>query len=177
MPHEIARRDLVKLAGVALVSRAHAATQPRFFTLEEYAMVEELTEMIIPADEKSGGAKAAGVAAYIDGKLAEAFDASERDSWRQGLARVNALAAEMHGGTFLSCGAPERIAVLSRMAANERQPEKSEEIFFRELKRLTIFGYYTSKIGIHDDMGYLGNTYQQGDYAGELPEGSQEPHP
>ncbi len=56
------------------------------------------------------------------------------------------------------------------MAANEENPKAAEEVFFRELKSLTVFGYYTSKVGIHDDMGYLGNTYQQGEYAGELPE-------
>jgi len=177
MEHEIARRDLIKLAGAALASTARAANQQRFFTPEEYALVEELTEMIIPADEKSGGAKAAGVAAYIDAKLAEAFDASEWDTWRNGLARVNALAAGMHGSAFLSCTAPQRIAVLRRMAANEQQPKAPEEIFFRELKSLTVFGYYTSKIGIHDDMGYLGNTSQEGDFAGELPERLQERHP
>ena len=29
--------------------------------------------------------------------------------------------------------------------------------FFRELKHLTVRGYYTSKIGIHDEMEYKGN--------------------
>jgi hypothetical protein len=55
------------------------------------------------------------------------------------------------------------------MSANEANPKTPEEHFFRELKSRTIHAYYTSKIGIHDDIGYLGNTYQQGDYAGELP--------
>ena len=29
--------------------------------------------------------------------------------------------------------------------------------FFLELKRLTVRGYYTSKIGIHDELEYKGN--------------------
>lgn len=131
--------------------------------------MDELTEMIIPADGKSGGARAAAVAEYIDGHLAEAFEQSTRDLWRSGLARVNALAAEMHGKPFPECDAAGRTAVLTRMAAHEDAPKAPEELFFRELKAMTVFGYYTSKIGIHDDMGYLGNTFQQGDYAGELP--------
>ena len=170
MSGEIGRRDLIKLtAGAAMAARARAAGQPGFFTPGEYAMVEELTELVIPADAKSGGAKAARVAEYIDGRLAEAFEQTERDGWRKGLARVNAIAGEMHGSTFLECTAAQRNAVLTRMAANEREPKAAEELFFRELKSITVYGYYTSKIGIHDDMGYLGNTYQQGDYAGELP--------
>ena len=50
--------------------------------------MSELTEIIIPADEKSGGAKAAGVAQYIDQRLAEAFVQSERDEWRKQLALI-----------------------------------------------------------------------------------------
>jgi hypothetical protein len=142
------RRDLITLA--VLAPAARAAAQPRFFTPDEFAAVEELAEMIIPADEKSGGAKAAGVAAYIDGNLAEAFDPAERDAWRKGLA------------SFLHATSEQRMALLTRMS-------ETGDPFFQKLKSLTVFGYYTSKIGIHDEMGYLGNTYQQGEYAGELP--------
>ena len=142
------RRDLIKLA--ALASTARAAGPPRFFTPEEHAAVDELTELIIPADEKSGGAKAARVADFIDAKLAEAFEESERQQWRKGLAE------------FLPATSEQRLTILTRMS-------EKDDPFFRDLKSATVFAYYTSKIGIHDDMGYLGNTYQQGEYAGELP--------
>ena len=170
MAGEIGRRDLIKItAGAALLAPARAAGTHRFLTAEEYALVDELTELIIPADERSGGARAARVADFIDGLLAEAFEQSERDEWRNGLAHVNALARQMHGSEFLKCTAPDRIGVLARIAHNESAPQAPEELFFRELKALTVRGYYTTKIGIHDEMGYLGNSLQQGDYAGELP--------
>ena len=171
MAHEIGRRDLIKLtAGAAMAARAGAAGQPRFFTPGEYALVGELTEAIIPADEKSGGAKAAGVADYIDARLAEAFGETERDTWRKGLALVDTVSRDLYGAPFLQCSGVQCAAVLTRMAGNEGNPTTAGEIFFRELKSLTIFGYYTSKIGIHDDMGYLGNSYQGHEYAGELPD-------
>jgi gluconate 2-dehydrogenase gamma chain len=170
MGHEIGRRDLIRItAGAAIVSKVRAAGGPKFFTAEEYALVEELTELIIPADEKSGGAKAASVTDYIDATLAEAFEQAVRDTWRKGLARVNAISREMHDSAFVKCTAAQQTAILTRMAANEQNPKAAEELFFGDLKAFTIRGYYSSKIGIHDDMGYLGNSYQQGDYAGELP--------
>jgi hypothetical protein len=170
MGDEIGRRDLIKLtAGAAFASRVSAADQPRFFTPNEYQLVQELTEIVIPADEKSGGAKAARVADYIDSRLAEAFLKTEGEGWKKGLARVETLSREMHGNGFMHCTLVQRVAVVTRMAAHEDHPQAVEELFFRDLKRLTIHGYYTSSIGIHDDMGYLGNIYQQGDYAGELP--------
>ncbi len=144
------RRDLIKLsAGAALVAKA--AAPHRFFTEDEYKVVDQLTEMIIPADEKSGGAKAARVADYIDVRLAEAFEQSERGLWRAGLK------------PFVDTPAGQRAALLERIAASTRDP------FFAALKDATIHGYYTSKIGIHDDLDYKGNVIQSGDYAGELP--------
>src|SRR5687768_4923458 len=40
--------------------------KPGFFTASEYAAVVQLAEMIIPKDERSGGASDAGVPEFID---------------------------------------------------------------------------------------------------------------
>jgi hypothetical protein len=145
------RRDLLKISAAATVALPARAQQAhRFFTPEEYAAVDELTEMIIPADAKSGGAHAAKVADYIDHRLAEAFEQEDRDRWRAGLK------------PFLGIASAARLARLTEM-------NDSKDPFFAVLKDATIRGYYTSSIGIHDDMDYKGNTYQQGDYSGELP--------
>src|SRR5947209_14305054 len=50
----------------------------RFFTPTQYAQVAELSETIIPADNHSGGAKAAKVADYIDQVLRESFDDAQK---------------------------------------------------------------------------------------------------
>ena len=49
--------------------------------------------MIIPTDEHSPGARAAKVAAYIDFRLAEAWEEKDRTDWRDGLKRVDAAVA------------------------------------------------------------------------------------
>ena len=168
----ITRRDVLRLAAMAaaapLVPRAAAGTAPapvagRFFDATEMALLDEITEMIIPQDEHSGGARAAGVAAYIDGRLAE-YDASipdlreEREKWKAGLALVDAATREVAGTPFLAATPEQRVAALTRMAAGEEDPKTDGERFFVELKRWTTFGYYTSRIGIHDEMEYKGNT-------------------
>ena len=51
------------------------------------------------------------------------------------------------------------------MAAEEEAPKSEEGKFFVELKRHTVRGYYTSKIGIHDEMEYKGNVMQE-EYSG-----------
>ncbi len=152
------RRDLIKLTfGAAL---AQGAGKHKFFTNEEYAMVDELTDIIIPTDEHSGGAKAAKVVEFIDQRLAEAFENAEREDWRKQLAAIDLKSAALHHKSFLKSSESERIAVVSSI---EKDP------FFETLKTATIHGYYSSRIGIHDEMGYLGNTMQQGEYSGFLP--------
>ena len=65
---------------------------------------------------------------------------------------------EAAGQPFLEVPAGERVALLERLALNEQQPQTEGERFFKELKGWTARGYYTSRIGIHDELEYKGNT-------------------
>ncbi|HTT60840.1 MAG TPA: gluconate 2-dehydrogenase subunit 3 family protein [Bryobacteraceae bacterium] len=160
MSYEINRRDLIRIGAGAVLAAPAAfgnGTAPKFFTPAEFTLLDELTELIIPADDHSPGARAALVAAYIDARAAEAFESKERDDWRNGLKLVNELAHTMHGHAFMECTPEQRVAVLTRMAKNETDPKTPEEHFFRALKHATARAYYTSKIGIHQEMEYKGN--------------------
>lgn len=176
---DLTRRDLLKLgaaatlaasigvadtaaqspAGTASGQAPPAGSAARFFTDDERALVDELSELIVPADEHSPGARAAKVAAYIDARLAEAFDEQDRTTWREGLALVDRLSREATGQAFMHAPPADRVAVLTRMARNEAKPKAPEELFFRELKSRVVYAYYTSEIGIRQDMEYKGNTY------------------
>jgi hypothetical protein len=72
----------------------------------------------------------------------------------------------MHGKLFLKASAEQREAVVAKIAQSEQNPKLPEEEFFVELKQRTARGYYTSKIGIHQEMEYKGNTYLK-EYVGE----------
>jgi len=173
---DISRREVIKLGAVMAVavsldpleatarasSLSTVLTQnstPHFFTTDEFALVDELTELIIPADEHSPGARAAQVAAYIDFQLGEALDEEPKTKWREGLKVVDQLSQEMYSKPFLQASSEQRIALLTRMSQNEMKPQKPEEHFFKEIKSRTVHAYYTSKIGIKQEMEYKGNTY------------------
>jgi hypothetical protein len=171
----LSRREMIAATAAALVTPllpGGAAAPPavgvpgKFLTAAEYALLDELTELIIPADDHSPGARAAGVAGYIDGRLAESLEPDWQARWRSGLQAVEALSHELNGKAFLEATAEQRVAVLTRMAAGEQDPKTAPERFFRELKGRTAHAYYTSKIGIHLDQEYKGNVYQRGDFAG-----------
>ena len=174
----LTRREMIKLtagavAAVPLIGQTDALASvaqrkapqtkpaqnkaPLFFTQEEFKLVDELTEMIIPADDHSPGARAAEVAAYIDRRLSESFEEEPKRLWREGLKQVDSLSQESYGRPFLGATPAQRLELLTRMSQNEMSPKKPEEIFFRELKVRTARAYYTSKIGIHKEMEYKGN--------------------
>ena len=170
---DLGRRDLIKLGAAATLAAslgvgeslaAQSAATPSaavrtFFTTEELAMVDELAELIVPADDHSPGARAARVAAYIDSRLAEARDEQQRTDWREGLKRIGQISQEVSGQPFMQASADQRLSVLTRIAKNEKTPREREEHFFVELKSRVVNAYYTSEIGIKQELEYKGNSY------------------
>ena len=172
----LTRREMLGVTASSLLipllsPRLLAAMSPftfaaRFFTPAEFAMVDELSEMIIPTDDHSPGARAARVAGEIDRRLSETVEVDWQNRWRAGLQSVDALSTELNGKRFMQATPAERLAVLMQMAAGEGEPKTPAQRFFGQLKGATGQAYYTSKIGIHVDQDYKGNVYQQGEYAG-----------
>jgi len=136
---------------------AEAKPGARFFTPAQHTLIEELSETIIPADSHSGGAKAAKVADFIEQTVRESTDDQQQALWREGLRLVESMSQHYHGRSFVDASTEEKIAVLKVLSDNEQMTELPEVRLFRELKRLTVHGYYTSKIGIHDELEYKGN--------------------
>jgi hypothetical protein len=133
----------------------------RFFTPAQHALVEELSETIIPADRHSGGAKAAKVADYIEQVVRESTDDQQKALWREGLRLIESMSQHYNGKSFIESSAEEKIAIIKVLSDNAALTEIPEVQFFHELKHLTVRGYYTSKIGIHDDLEYKGNRILQ----------------
>jgi hypothetical protein len=124
-----------------------AAYQFAFFTADEQSMLERLMELIIPSDDHSPGAKAARVPAFADLMIATGSDRT-KTAWRAGLAALRTAEKDQ-----------PLEAVLAQAASEEDAPKSELGRFFVELKRMTVDGYYTSTVGIHDDMGYVGNQH------------------
>lgn len=166
------RRELLMLFTAApftaLQLPAAEPGKPLYFTPEEFAALDSLTDLIIPTDEHSPGAHEAGVAPFIDKMVAEAFLAKDKDSWRNGLAAVNDLSQSTYGVPFLKASTKQRNALLSKMAKNEDDPKTEPEKFFTQLKQTTAFVYYSSSTGIHQDTNYKGNIILQ-EYVGYWP--------
>lgn len=117
----------------------------QFFTPAENDLLDRLMEMIIPADGQSGGAHAAKVSLFADCMVSSD---SQKSGWRKGLQLFKEEAAKS-----------SLAEALARASAGEANSQADLERFFVTLKEMTLVGYYSSEIGIHQDLEYQGNTY------------------
>jgi Gluconate 2-dehydrogenase subunit 3 len=132
--------------------------QPAFLTPDQYAIVDALSEAIIPADDHSPGAHAAQVAAYIDLLLAES-DRQTQEGWTDGLAVLEAASRQRFGAAFPAITPAQASELLDEISRRELDPQTPLERFFVATKSATIRGYYTSEIGIQRELEYKGNKF------------------
>jgi gluconate 2-dehydrogenase gamma chain len=130
----------------------------RFFNPEEMETIATISDLIIPTDDHSPGARAAGVSEFIDLMVSESSN-EVKALWREGLVAVERMSQKQSSKTFNQASQEEQVALLKAISRNERRPGTIEERFFVAIKSMTVDGYYTSSIGIHQDLRYKGNAY------------------
>lgn len=128
----------------------------KFFNESENAIVDRVAEMIVPADSRSAGAHEARVSYFIDLVVANSAKAAQTQ-WRERLAAFRSMAVRQFGGEFTGLNPNQQASLLDALAVNERQPVEPAGLFFVEMKKLTIFAYYSSEIGLLKELGYKGN--------------------
>ncbi|MEM1250603.1 MAG: gluconate 2-dehydrogenase subunit 3 family protein [Acidobacteriota bacterium] len=170
------RRELIALAGLlgagklapepllawAGAQRATAETELRAFDEGQYRVFDALSELILPATD-TPGARAAGVASFADRFLAEWFPAKARDSFLAGLDGFEAHCVETQSAGFADCDVASQTAVAEwsqeqaiaqrkGFSSNPRRIGDAE--FFDVAKWLTLFGYYTSEVGMREELSW-----------------------
>jgi hypothetical protein len=140
----------------AAIQKTRAGAAPRALSREQFVTLEALVDAIIPADERSPGAREARVADYIDLLLQETGDALKQD-WIDGLAALDAESTSRFAHPFAQLAPPNAEMLLTDVSRNEASPQTPLEKFFVTTKNATIHGYYTSEIGIHKELRYQGN--------------------
>jgi hypothetical protein len=144
------------------IQRRNAAPRPKALTAAQFATLQALVEAIIPTDERSPGAKEARVADYIDLLISEA-DENAAASWRAGLDALDANATARFGTPFLGLADPQTDMLLAELSRNDAAAPAVAAVppdpFFAMAKQATIHGYYTSEIGIHQELRYKGNQF------------------
>lgn len=163
------------LLAFARIQETNGAPQPKVFSVSQLATLEVLVDAIIPTDDRSPGAKQARVADYIDLLVSEG-DRQLTLQWFGGVAALDTEAASRFRAPFAKLGATQVDAILQTISRNEKAPQTPLETFFVMAKQATIRGYYTSEIGIHQDLRYKGNQFLREFVGCETEDGKDCPH-
>src|SRR5882672_3927730 len=137
----------------AQATASAAVWSPSVLTARQNEAVIALTELIIPATD-TPGAKAALVNRFVDHVLSTA-DAKERSEFVRGLTWLDDRCRARAGKDVAGASAAELTAVLTPLAA-EGVPAAEDApgiAFFRAIKSITITGYYTTEIGLRQELG------------------------
>ncbi len=184
--------DLVAQALAHADPRAPAtltAWKPAVFTAHQEATVSAIAEAIIPQTD-TPGARAARVSEFIDAVLADA-EPGTRNRFFNGLSWVDQRARSQYGIDFVDATQAQQAALLTplnRPVATpapgkgekesthvttqplerdraESPPDPTALEFFKSIKSMTITGYYTSEVGMKEELGDDGNVFFE-DYLG-----------
>jgi gluconate 2-dehydrogenase subunit 3-like protein len=142
------------VAGAKAANRG--AYQPKALTAHEYTTLQRLTDMIIPADDRSAGALEAGAADYIDFLCGACQELKE--IYTGGIAWLDSAMRHHHSTDFVGAPAELQAAVLDRIAYRKNaSPELNPGVaFFAWVRNMTVDAYYTTPIGVKE-IGFMGN--------------------
>lgn len=155
----LAREQAAHVHAAAPAVRA-AAWAPKVLSAHQNEMVTVLSELIIPRTD-TPGAREAQVNRFIDSVLQEATPA-DRTAFLKGLAWMDARSRLLVGKDVLSATPAEQTELLTRLSSEERRGAE-EQIgvdFFQALKSMTITGYYSTEIGLRQELGDDGQMVQ-----------------
>lgn len=167
----------------AAAERAGGPYKPKAFSAHEWTALRRLTELIVPADAKSGSALDAGAPEFID--LLASQNVELAQIFHGGLAWLDAEMHRRYGKEFGESAQAQQTAMLDALVEAERvmQERSGEESayvrgeiykmfsnytakqgtplaagvrFFDWARKMTVDAYYTSPVGIKD-LGFVGN--------------------
>lgn len=130
--------------------------QPKFFSPEEFTILDVFTAILIPTDE-TPGAREAHVTPFIDFVVnaAAEYAPEMQKQWREAFAWLRAQ-------NFAALSLQEQLALVQQMSEPERDPSKKRDDGFAAyhlIKEMTVHAFYTSRVGLVDVLEYKGNAY------------------
>lgn len=124
-----------------------------FFDSHQMHTVATAGERIMPATD-TPGAMAAECHRFTELIVSERYDAARQRRFVSGLVDLDQRSARMHQRLFVDNTPVEQDAVLSSIESDayDASDAMRPDIFWRDLKYLTLFGYYTSEVGIEQEL-------------------------
>jgi gluconate 2-dehydrogenase gamma chain len=161
LPTGTAKAADMSMPGMTHAAAAPAATPgpytPKTFDEHQYKTIVVLSDIIVPADDRSGSATQAGAPEFIDESLGF-HGGNQLDAIRGGITWLDLESNRAYGHDFIDASDAEKKALLDRIAyPKTAAPEDAAGVvFFNAMRNAVLGAFYSSKMGVQD-LPYLGN--------------------
>jgi hypothetical protein len=161
------RRDVLRLVGgisalaglsperlfaLGRETHRHDAIPRGFFDIHQLQTVAAAGERILPATD-TPGALAAGCERFTERIVADHFDPVRQRRFIAGLVDLDRRASAAHQLLFVDLKDGDQDGVLTAVEHDAYlERAAGADTFWRDLKYLTLYGYYTSRIGIEEEL-------------------------
>ena len=133
----------------------------RFFNQDDFTAISRIADLIIPETD-TPGAIGAGVPSYID--LVISRNTDQQLVVADGLRWLDGEAKRLANKKFIELAEAQQLSILEPLceACDAKDTRARNVQFFALIKSLTADGYYTSKIGLLNELGYTGDQAMAG---------------
>ncbi len=122
--------------------------KPKILSAGQVRMVSEMTERVLPKSE-TPGAQDINVAQFVDLFIADVLNSEDQEKFIDGLGVFDKECQKSTGSSFDECNEEKQIAVLriveDRAFDESADDSDSQVYFYRNLKYLTLTGYFQSE--------------------------------
>ena len=125
------------------------------FTVDDVTLLDEIAETIIPQTD-TPGAKAAKTGAFMALMVNDCYTKDEQKIFLDGLKDINKLSQAKYQKDFLEMDKDQRKSMLILLDKEQKEARKKDEShYFRMMKELALFGYFTSEQGATQELSYI----------------------
>ncbi|MES2331535.1 MAG: gluconate 2-dehydrogenase subunit 3 family protein [Bacteroidota bacterium] len=129
------------------------------FSATDIAYLDEVAETILPAT-KTPGAKAAKVGEFMTVIVKDCYEDKDQKVFLDGMDKLNEASKKKNSKTFMDSSPEQRHDLLVALdtEAKEYQKNKTKDDpthYFRMMKELTLWGYFTSEVGAKQALRYV----------------------
>lgn len=129
------------------------------FTPKDIEFLNEVAETILPATS-TPGAKEAKVGEFMTVIVKDCYKPAESKAFMEGMAKLDQASKDKNGKGFLESTKEQRhdlLVALDKEAADFQKSKKEDELphYFRMMKELTLWGFFTSEVGATKALRYV----------------------
>ncbi|HZZ76682.1 MAG TPA: gluconate 2-dehydrogenase subunit 3 family protein [Puia sp.] len=140
------------------------------FSPEDISFLDEVGDTIIPATD-TPGAKDARIGEFMHTIVRDCYNKTDQDIFIAGMSKLNEASKSMNGKYFLESNPEERKNLLIALDKEQKDYTAKKKAtdpphYFRMIKELTIWGYFTSEPGATKALRYVA---VPGKYEGCIP--------